>query len=170
MINHSSVARRPCGLLEPDARKAGTSGSEGAPAQQCAGATRRFHHHKVESWKWRGHWYLQRWPSPRAMSSIRDKVRAATDRRFVGVPLEMVVANLNRTLRGWAAYFRYGNSGRKFTTIDSYVHERLAILASTKHGLPGRNWQRRFTTAWLDSLGVYRLHGKVRWGTAHARR
>jgi len=129
-----------------------------------------FHHHKVESWKWRGHWYLQRWPSPRAMSSIRDKVRAATDRRFVGLPLEMVVANLNRTLRGWAAYFRYGNSGRKFTTIDSYVHERLAILASTKHGLPGRNWQRRFTTAWLDSLGVYRLHGKVRWGTAHARR
>ena len=30
------------GLLEPDAWKAGTSGSEGAPAQQCVGATRRF--------------------------------------------------------------------------------------------------------------------------------
>ena len=127
-----------------------------------------FHHHKVESWKWRGHWYLQRWPSQRAMASIRDKVRAATDRRLVGFPLEVVIANLNRKLRGWAAYFRYGNSGRKFTIVDSYVHERLAIFASTKHGLPGRNWRRRFTTAWLDSLGVYRLHGKVRWGTAHA--
>lgn len=30
------------GLLEPDAWKAGTSGSEGAPAQQCVGATRRL--------------------------------------------------------------------------------------------------------------------------------
>jgi hypothetical protein len=28
-------------LLEPVAWKAGTAGSEGAPAQQCAGATRR---------------------------------------------------------------------------------------------------------------------------------
>jgi hypothetical protein len=63
---------------------------------------------------------------------------------------------------------RYGNSGRKFTVIDSYVHERLAIFASTKHGLPGRNWQRRFTWAWSGRLGVYRLSGKVRYGTAHA--
>ena len=31
---------RPCGLLEPDAATSGTSGSEGAAAQQCAAATR----------------------------------------------------------------------------------------------------------------------------------
>ena len=127
-----------------------------------------FHHRKVESWKWRGHWYLQRWPSQRAMATVRARIRALTDRRLVGFSVESVVANLNRSLRSWAAYFRYGNSGRKFTLIDSYVHERLAIFASTKHGLSGRNWKRRFTTAWLGSLGVYRLHGTVRWGHAHA--
>jgi len=72
-------------------------------------------------------------------------------------------------LRGWGNYFRWGNSARKFTSVDSYVHERLAILASTKHGLPGRNWQHRYDTAWLVGLGVYRLHGKVRYGApAHA--
>ena len=32
---------RPCGLLEPDAATSGTSGSEGAAAQQCAAATRQ---------------------------------------------------------------------------------------------------------------------------------
>ncbi|WP_177235288.1 reverse transcriptase domain-containing protein [Streptomyces sp. MUSC 14] len=37
-----------------------------------------FHHRKVESWKWRGKYYLQRWPSARAMRVLRDKVRAAT--------------------------------------------------------------------------------------------
>jgi hypothetical protein len=52
---------------------------------------------------------------------------------------------------------RYGNSAREFSTVDSYVHERLAILASVKHRLPGRNWARRFTYRWVSSLGAYRL-------------
>jgi RNA-directed DNA polymerase len=129
-----------------------------------------FHLRKVESWRWRGHYYLQRWPSNRAMAAIRAKIREATDRRSVGLSMEQVVAGLNRVLRGWGAYFRYGNSARKFTVIDSYVHERLAIFASTKHGLVGRNWQRRFTWAWGSRLGVYRLHGTVRYGAAHALR
>jgi RNA-directed DNA polymerase len=129
-----------------------------------------FHHHKVESWKWRGRYYLQRWPSNRAMASIRARVKEATDRRLVGVPIELVVDSLNRSLRSWGAYFRNGNSSRKFYGIDSYVHERLAIFASIKHGLPGRNWQRRYTWAWCRRLGVYRLNGTVRHGTAHALR
>jgi RNA-directed DNA polymerase len=129
-----------------------------------------FHCHKVESWRWRGRWYLQRWPSQRAMASIRDKIRAATDRSLVGYSLEMAVAKLNRVLRGWAAYFRYGNSAQKFTTIDSYVHQRLARLASMKHGLSHLNWAGRFNLGWLTSLGVYRLTGTIRRETAHARR
>jgi RNA-directed DNA polymerase len=127
-----------------------------------------FHCHKVESWRWRGRWYLQRWPSRRAMASIRDKIRARTDRRYVGWSLEAVVAKLNPVLRGWAAYFRHGNSTRKFVAVDSYVHECLAILASIKHDLRGWNWQGRFNTAWKDSLKVYRLTGTVGRGTAHA--
>ena len=129
-----------------------------------------FHHHKVESWRWRGRWYLQRWPSQRAMQSVRAKIRALTDRKLVGWPVEAIVAKLNRVLRGWAAYFRYGNSGRKFDAIDAYVHERLAIWASSKHGRHGRNWQSRYTAAWLARLGVYRLSGRVRYATAHASR
>jgi RNA-directed DNA polymerase len=129
-----------------------------------------FHHHKVESWRWRGRWYLQRWPSQRATQSVRAKIRALTDRSLVGWPVEAIVAKLNRVLRGWAAYFRDGNSGRKFDAIDAYVHERLAIWASSKHGRHGRNWKRRYTAAWLARLGVYRLSGRVRYATAHASR
>jgi group II intron reverse transcriptase/maturase len=130
-----------------------------------------FHLHKVEAWKRRGRYYLQRWPSGRAMAAIRAKIREATDRRYVGHSIEWVVDNLNRVLRGWGAYFRYGNSARKFADIDSYVHERLAIFASIKHGLRyHRNWTRRFTGAWLRGLGVYRLSGRVRSGAAHALR
>ena len=67
-------------------------------------------------------------------------------------------------LRGWGAYFRYGNSSRKFNAVDSYVHERLAKLASVKYGLYGRNW------ATLTGLKIYRLTGTVRYWAASASR
>ena len=71
-------------------------------------------------------------------------------------------------LRGWGNYFRYGNSSRKFNTIDSYVHQRMARLASTKYGLHGRNWATRFTHGWLTDVGIYRLTRKVRYRAASA--
>jgi group II intron reverse transcriptase/maturase len=127
-----------------------------------------FHHRMVESWKYKGRWYLQKWPSQRAMASIRAKIRERTTRSRAHVSLDYVIADLNPVLRGWGAYFRHGNSARKFTAIDSYVHERLAILTSTRHGRSGRNWTLHYTWTWFCSLGVYRLSGKVRYGAAHA--
>jgi group II intron reverse transcriptase/maturase len=129
-----------------------------------------FHLHKVESWKWRGKWYLQRWPSARATNSIRAKVRQLTDRRYAGIELEIVASRLNPVLRGWGNYFRHGNSARKFAQIDRYVHERLAILASAKHQDPGLRWAARENGSWHERLGVYALQGTVNYGTAHARR
>jgi RNA-directed DNA polymerase len=91
-----------------------------------------------------------------------DRDRA--DRRYARLPLERAVEDLNRVLPGWSNYFRYGNSGQKFDQIDAYVNERLAILASVKHGLTGRNWVTRFNHQWVNQLGVYRLSSKVtRW-------
>jgi RNA-directed DNA polymerase len=65
---------------------------------------------------------------------------------------------------------RYGNSARKFAQIDSYVNERLAILASAKHGLQGRNWVTRFNYQWATRLGIYRLTGTVKPTLAYASR
>jgi RNA-directed DNA polymerase len=129
-----------------------------------------FEHRMRESWKQPGRWYLQKWPSRRAMASIRGKIRARTERRYARLPLEWAVEDLNRALRGWGNYFRYGNSARKFAQIDSYVNERLAILASAKHGLQGRNWVTRFTYEWSTRLGIYRLTGTVRPTLAYASR
>lgn len=127
-----------------------------------------FHLHKVESWRWRGHFYLHRWPSRKAMASIRAKIKAATDRTNVGTALNEVVKALNRTLAAWGNHYCRGNSARKFTIVDRYVHERLAILTSRKHGRRGRNWAGRYNTAWFNRLGVHRLSGTVRYAPAHA--
>ena len=127
-----------------------------------------FHHRMRESPKWRGRWYLQSWPSSRAMASIRAKVRDKTSRRYASLPLAAVVERLNPVLRGWGAFFRYGNSSRKFAAVDCYVNQRLAQLASAKHGLRGWNWSTRFNHGWANSLGIYRLSGTVRYWSAHA--
>jgi hypothetical protein len=75
---------------------------------------------------------------------------------------------MNRRLRGWANYFRWGNSTEKFAQIDEYVHQRLAIWMSKKHKLQRkRNW-RRFDWEWHKSLGVYQLAGKARPYPVHA--
>ncbi|GAC1316606.1 MAG: group II intron reverse transcriptase/maturase [Acidimicrobiales bacterium] len=122
-----------------------------------------FEHRMRESGKRRGHWYLNKWPSPRAMASIRAKVKRRTTRNRASWPLGEVVDDLNPVLRGWCAYFAVGNSSAKFHAVDSYVHERMARLASTKYGLHGRNWATRFTYGWMTDLGIYRLSGKVRY-------
>jgi RNA-directed DNA polymerase len=130
-----------------------------------------FSHRKVRSWKHSDRYFLQKWPSDRNMALIRSKIKAATGRNQVSRTVSMVVGDLNPVLRGWGNHFRWGNSARKFSAIDSYVHQRLAILASNKEGRRGRNWKKRFTYSWVRSLGIHRLSGTVRYyRTAHARR
>jgi RNA-directed DNA polymerase len=127
-----------------------------------------FHHRKVTT-RHLGRSYLYQWPSTQAMASIRAKVRDRTDRRWASRELEAVVNDLNAALRGWGTYFRHGNSGRKFVTIGSFVHERMAKLASVKYATRGRRLASRFNYAWLTGVGIYRLTGTVKsWKPAHA--
>ena len=83
--------------------------------------------------------------------------------------LKSLQPEVARVLRGWGAYFRYGNSNRKFAAIDSYVHWRLSKLASVKYATRGRLRTTRFNHDWATGLGIHRLTGSVqRWSTAHA--
>ena len=91
------------------------------------------------------------------MASIKAKIRTQTDRSRARLPLEWAVEKVNHVVRGWGNYSRYGNSAEKFSQIDSYVNERVAILASAKHGLQGSNWVTRFNYEWCTKLGVCRL-------------
>jgi hypothetical protein len=104
------------------------------------------------------------------MASVKAKIRERTRRSLAHMPLEQTVENLNPVLRGWGGYFRYGNPGQKLDTIDCYVNQRMAMLASTKHGLRGWNWATRFDHQWVDSPGVHRFSGTIKPTTAHASR
>ena len=122
-----------------------------------------FHLRMVRSRKY-GRWYCQRWPSRRAMAAVRAKIKAITaPRSRLLWPLDRLVEELNPVLRGWGNYFGRGNSAKKFTQIDSYVQERLALFDSKKRGKAGRGWGSRHNWAWYRRLGVYRLPGRVRY-------
>ena len=129
-----------------------------------------LHHQMVESFSKPGWHFLARWPSARAMQSARAKIRELTERRLLRLPLEDVVANLNRFLTGWAGYFRRGNSTTQFHKLDLYVAERLARWIGKRHKskrpLAYGYWrlrQERF-------CGLRPLVGRVHYGAAHAAR
>ncbi len=56
-----------------------------------------FEHRMRESKKWRDRWYLQKWPSPRAMASLRAKVKQRTALRLASLPLEATEPPPKRT-------------------------------------------------------------------------
>ena len=100
-----------------------------------------FHHHMVQSFRQPGRRYLARWPSDRAMRSIRARLREMTDRRHVGLELAVIVKLMNLTLTVWANYyFQWGNSHDKVSAIDSSAHLPLANGLSNKHAQRGRVW------------------------------
>jgi RNA-directed DNA polymerase len=111
--------------------------------------------------------YLFRWPSPRAMTRIRARIRELTDRRrWAGLKdIRQVVDVLNPVLRGWGNYFRTGNASWKFQQVDRYVNQRLVRLLRHVRG-----WQRRpfalhgwSPACFADSLGLHRLVGTIRY-------
>jgi group II intron reverse transcriptase/maturase len=128
-----------------------------------------FHCRKVESWRWRGKRYLQYWPSRRAMQAIRDRVKAITaPRHRLPEPVQTIVAEVNRVVRGWGAYFRVGNASRQFDQVDSYVRERLRLWLGKKTQRRRRWRWEDATVAFFHRLGVYRLGGTVGWAAQAA--
>jgi RNA-directed DNA polymerase len=97
-----------------------------------------FHHRWVRATSTRSRHvlFLARWPSNEAMQRVRDRIRELTDRRRLLLPVEVIVTDVNRALRGWAAYFRYGNSARHFDKIRDYALMRVALVVAKRHHRP----------------------------------
>ena len=76
--------------------------------------------------------FLARWPSRKAAQHARDRIREITGRERLLVPTEVIVTELNLFLRGWAGYFRYGNSARVLGQVGNYALWRLGLWLSKK--------------------------------------
>jgi RNA-directed DNA polymerase len=109
--------------------------------------------------------FLHRWPSSRSMKRVRAKIRDLTDRRWAGEKdVRVVIARLNPVVRGWGTYFRTGNAGDCFNSLDTYLHQRLRGLMFKRHGRNLRAGQAKaWTPSWFWDHGLHRLLGTVRY-------
>jgi len=69
--------------------------------------------------------YLNVAPSKKALKRERQKLRQMTSKAHGWKPIPVLIAELNRHLRGWANYFRFGYPRDAFDQINRHVLLRL---------------------------------------------
>jgi RNA-directed DNA polymerase len=103
-----------------------------------------------------GHWYLGTGPSRKSISRVRQKVGEVLKPSNVR-PWEEVPDQLNRLLRGWAAYFNQGTRLMAYRPIDHHGYTRVRLFLIRRHKVPSRGTGRYPDTEVFGALGVLRL-------------
>lgn len=111
-------------------------------------------------------------PSRKSVQRIKAETKRLTDRRLTPVPLPMVIARLNCTLRGWTNYFHHRNCSGVFTRVKGYVEERTRSHLCNRHQVAlYQGGLKRFPRHRLyGDYGLYRLPVTAPWCSAHALR
>lgn len=93
--------------------------------------------------------YVYTYPAKASLMKVKAKVRTVTQKRNTGLPLAAVLHQLNRTLRGWTNYFRFGVSSATFNYLRAFTWRRVVNWLRHKH--PQANWKqlrRRYLPRW----------------------
>ena len=97
------------------------------------------------------------WPSKKALAAVKAKVCALT-RAGSNQPLAALLGHLNRILRGWTAYFRYGVSKRTFDYLGQFTWNRVLRWLRRKHLKASWGWlRRRYLPRWWPTHGTTEL-------------
>ena len=95
---------------------------------------------------------------PKSLRKLRDSIKPRT-RRTNGKSMDAIVADLNRTLEGWHAYFKHARAS-VFGPLDGWVRMRLRSILRKRQGGKGRSHGRnhqRWPNRYFTRLGLYGL-------------
>lgn len=109
-------------------------------------------------------------PRDKAVVKVKTRISEITARTRTGIPINDVVRDVNRVLRGWSGYFHYRNSSAVFLKVKRHAEERLRTHLRKRHKVP--DWKSamiRFPRRVLyEKYGLYKLPTVAGWKMAHA--
>jgi len=109
-------------------------------------------------------------PSDKAVQKIKTRLTELTQRELTCIPLDDVVRNVNRSLRGWVNYFQYRNSSLAMSKVRNHAEERLRTNLRKRHKVKDRGTAlKRFRSPSLyERYGLYKPPMEAGWKSAHA--
>jgi RNA-directed DNA polymerase len=105
-----------------------------------------------------------KWPRSKSLMKLKERVRAKTS-RLDGRSLQEIVADLNRSLRGWYGYFQHGKANT-FSYVDGYVRRRLRSLLQWRRDGRGKGIgeaHHRWPNQWFAQRGLLSLAAEHDW-------
>jgi RNA-directed DNA polymerase len=99
-----------------------------------------------------------RWPRKKSQEKLKEAIREKTPRNS-GKSMNRIVADVNRTLRGWYAYFKHSQKSA-FGDTDSWIRSRLRAILRRRNHL--RGWIRMrdhklWPNAYFTDLGLFSM-------------
>src|SRR2546428_461213 len=106
-------------------------------------------------------------PSKKALTSIRDKIRRRL-RPGNQAPWKEVVRALNRTVRGWAAYFSYGSVSKARHVVELHLYHSVRAFLRRRHKVAGFGCRQFPAQRVFGELGVVSFDPAYRRRPVHA--
>jgi RNA-directed DNA polymerase len=109
--------------------------------------------------------YVYTRPSRKSIQTARDKVAEKTYRSTQNKDFKVLLVSLNKSLAGWANYFRYGACSDAFRAVDYHAWGRIMRWLRRKYagktGLSMRKMRRQFCLpgTWIFAVDGVRFKG-----------
>jgi RNA-directed DNA polymerase len=97
--------------------------------------------------------YVYVYPAKKALAAVKVKIKTWC-RQNTNLPLNILLIHLNRMLRGWTAYFKYGCSSATFSYLRSYLWKQVVRWQERKHRRTSSKRLRRRYGIWPSDGGV----------------
>jgi RNA-directed DNA polymerase len=99
-----------------------------------------------------------RWPRTKSIQKLKDTIRGHTH-RCNGHSLQVIIAKVNRSLRGWFEYFKHSHR-TTFAPLDGWVRMRLRSILRKRKGRRGRGRgldHQRYPNSFFAEQGLFSL-------------